>query len=112
MDDLGEVGQDLSIERIGLGQLAHGPGTVAHLAGGDHGEGQPRGGQGRHHCSLPSARGLQHDQLRLQVLQLSSQVLPSPPKSSKLTGSVAVTHCCPLGRTAISNGALATSIPT
>ena len=31
-DRLGEVGQDLGVERIGLGQAARGAGEVAHLA--------------------------------------------------------------------------------
>ena len=42
VDHLGEARQDLRIEHVGLGQLAHCPGEVAHLAGIDHRHRQPR----------------------------------------------------------------------
>ena len=61
-DALGKQGDDLGVERVGLGQTAHRPGKVADLAWVDDAERQAEGCQGGSHACLEPSRGFQHDQ--------------------------------------------------
>ena len=69
-DTLGEQGDDLGIERVGLRQAPGSAGEIADLAGIDHGQRQASPGQGRGDGQLKAAGGLQHDQRRGQPAQL------------------------------------------
>jgi transposase len=68
-DRLGEVGQDLGIQSVGLSQPASGSSKVSDLAGIDHGQGQPCCRQGTSHRHLEAARGLQHHQFWVELSQ-------------------------------------------
>lgn len=58
-DGLGEAGEDEGVYPVGLGELTRGPGEVSGLAGIDHEEGNPGGGQGRNDRTLEASAGLQ-----------------------------------------------------
>ena len=61
-DRLGEAGDGLGIEAVGLGEPAGRTGEVADLARVDDGQRQPRRGQSGGDGGLEAARRLQHDQ--------------------------------------------------
>jgi hypothetical protein len=58
-DGLSEVGENESVQGVGLGQSTGGFGEVPRLAGVDHEEGDPGGGQGRGEGALEASAGLQ-----------------------------------------------------
>jgi hypothetical protein len=59
---LGEQGQDVGIDPIGLGELAGGPGKVPDLARVGDNQRQPGRRQGRHRGTLVSAGGLEDEE--------------------------------------------------
>ena len=59
--DFAEVGDDVRIDLVGLGQIAHGLGKVAHLARVDDDGGQSLGEQGAHGGFLIRTGGLEDD---------------------------------------------------
>jgi hypothetical protein len=61
-DRLGEAGDRLRVEAIGLGQPPHGAREGADLARVDHRDRQAGRGQGRREADLQPAGGLEHDQ--------------------------------------------------
>jgi hypothetical protein len=99
---LGAVCQDLRIAPVRLGQPSAGCGTVAHLAGGDHGHRQAGRAQFCHHGHVVPTRRLQHDDLRRQLLQLGDHLRDPAGVSAYLpllpTGPYAAiqTGFCPL----------------
>jgi hypothetical protein len=64
---LSKMGQDLSIQPVGLGQLTDSPGEVSNLARIDHGQGQPSASQSSGHWHLEPARGLQYHQFWVEL---------------------------------------------
>ena len=104
-DPLGEEGEDLRIQPVGLGQLARGPGEVPDLARISHHDGQARGGHRRHRRGLEAAGRFQHDQRRGQGRSRATSALMP-------TSSLGALQRSPAGRTATSRAALATSMPT
>ena len=70
---LAEVGQYLSVQAVGLGQLAGGLGEIAHLPGVDHRYRQRRRGQSCHQGCFQAADRLQYHRGRLHFLELSDQ---------------------------------------
>ena len=66
---LAELGQHVSIDSIGLGQVAHGLGELARLPWIDHCDCQAGTLQCTSQCRLIAARGLQDHQARPQRLQ-------------------------------------------
>jgi len=74
---LGEMGDDGSIDRVGLGTLSDRLGEGADLRRIDHHNGEPRSSQcGRHH-SLKAAAGLQRHQVRGKRSQPKRQLFQS-----------------------------------
>jgi hypothetical protein len=61
-DALGEDGDRLGVEAVGLGEPAGGAGEVADLARVDHGQRQAGAGERGGHRDLETAGGLQHDE--------------------------------------------------
>ncbi len=74
-DALGEEGQGVSVDPIGLGQLTGGAREVAHLAGIGHDQRQPGGGERGHRGALVSARRLQDYERRSVAAQTLEQPL-------------------------------------
>ena len=72
-DGLGEVGQDLGVDAVGLGQPAGGLGEVAGLAGVDRGGRDAGDLQGGQQGQLQAAGGLDDDQGRGQGLEPGDQ---------------------------------------
>jgi hypothetical protein len=65
----GEQGDDLSIERIGLGEPSGGTGEIPDLAWIDDREREAGAGESGSHGDLKPAGGLEHDQLRGELTQ-------------------------------------------
>jgi hypothetical protein len=63
-DRLGEAGDRLGVEPVGLGQPPHRAGEGAHLARVDDRDRQAGRGQGRREADLQAAGGLEHDERR------------------------------------------------
>jgi len=72
-DRLGEAGDRLGVEPVGLGQPPHRAGEGAHLARVDDRDRQAGRGQGRREADLQAAGGLEHDQRRLEGEQALDQ---------------------------------------
>ena len=70
---LGEVSQDRRIQRIGLGQPPSGLGKVPHLARVDYHHRQGGSCQGCHQGQFQSARSLQHQGHRTELLHVGHQ---------------------------------------
>ena len=103
---LGEVGQDLGVDPVGLGQPAGGLGEVAGLAGVDRGDRDAGDLQGGDQGQLQAAGGLDDDQGRGQGLEPGDQ----GGDAGRVVG-VAGRGLAP-GRVAVSRWALETSMPT
>ena len=73
-DPLGEEGEEVRVEAIGLGELARGFGKVPHLARIDHHDGEAGGGEGGDTDQLIAAGGLEHDELGPQRSQALDQL--------------------------------------
>ena len=101
----GEAGQPAGIEAVGRGEDAEGAGDGVGLAGIDAHHRQAGRGQGRHHEPLIAAAGFQHDRVGRRAWRCSCN-RRRPPRER---GTVQV---APVGSTARSSWALATSIPT
>ena len=71
----GEQGDDLGIQRIGLGQPAGGAGKVADLARVDDGQRQARAGESGRNREFEAAGCLEHNQRRGQDPQIADQLL-------------------------------------
>ena len=63
-DLVGEAGDDLGVEPVGLGEPADGPGKGTDLGRVDHRQRQPRPSKPGRHRRLEAARRLEHDQGR------------------------------------------------
>ena len=74
-DPFGEQGNNLGVERIGLGQPTHGAGEIADLAWVDHGKRQTGAGQGGSNRDLETPGGLQHDEGRVQGQEIVDELL-------------------------------------
>jgi hypothetical protein len=74
VNGLGEMGQNLRVELVGLGELAGGLGKLAHLARIDHGDRQTRHRERGSQRQFQATRGLHDDQRWLQILQLLHQL--------------------------------------
>jgi hypothetical protein len=74
---LGEEGEDLGIDRVGLGELAGRLGKVAHLAGIDHHEREPGGPQCGHERGFVAAGGFEHDEGQGERLAVGDQLADS-----------------------------------
>ena len=70
---LGEAGDRLGVEAVGLGQPARGAREGAHLARVDDRDRQAGRGQGRGEADLQAAGGLEHDQRRREGGQALDQ---------------------------------------
>lgn len=75
LNGMSEVGEDLSVDAIGLGEFAGGFGEVADLAGINYDDGQFGGGQGSDRQPFIAAGGLQDDSLDRQALDAVEQRL-------------------------------------
>jgi len=69
VNHFGEVGQDIGVDAVGLGQLARGSGEVSHLTGVDDGQRETSTDQRSGYRSFQIAGGFQHDQNRLESTQ-------------------------------------------
>ena len=76
-DGLGEMGQYLGVQDVGLGQPASGLGEVPHLAGIDHHHWQGLGSQSTGHGQFQAASGLQDNYRWRQGPKLRYQ-MPNP----------------------------------
>ena len=74
-DAFSEQGDDLGIERVGLGEPPGGTGEIPDLARIDDGERQTGAGQSRRDGDLEPAGGLEHDQRRGQITQIRCELL-------------------------------------
>jgi hypothetical protein len=74
---LGEVGDDVCVDRIGLGALADGFGEGADLGGVHHDHRQPCRSQGRHRDGLEATGSFQCDDARGQRPELAAQLRKS-----------------------------------
>ena len=72
-----EVGQQLRIQRVGLGQPTGRAREVAHLAWVGSDDRQPNAGQTGHRRQLIPTRRLEHDALGAEVLQALDELLES-----------------------------------
>ena len=75
MHALGEKGDHLRVERVGLGQAAHRAGEVSDLARVNDTERQPNASQGRRNSSFEAASRLQYNKGDGQSLEADDQVV-------------------------------------
>ncbi len=74
----GEFGQDVGIDPIGLGQLAHRTGEITNLTRIHNHDRQSDRGQSQRHVMLISPGGFQNDQFRGKTCQLGHQFFVAP----------------------------------
>ena len=72
---LSKKGDHLGVERIGLGEAAHGPGKGADLARVDDAERQPGAGEGRRDGCFKAARRLQDDKGDGQIAEAAGEAV-------------------------------------
>ena len=84
MHALGEKGDHLRVERVGLGQAAHRAGEVSDLARVNDTERQPNASQGRRNSSFEAASRLQYNKGDGQSLEADDQVVhPLAPRGTQ-----------------------------
>ena len=77
-DTGGEFGQDVGIDPIGLGQLAHRTGEITNLTRIHNHDRQSGSGQSQGHVMLISPGGFQNDQFRGKTVSVGTPVFRGP----------------------------------